>query len=1051
MGIEVLLCREKLDVTMADIRIRGTVYYRRFPTYREQMGIRRAQAIEDEPDSGEDYSTLSSVNPDAFADHNRFRLVFKKVPFQIEIEDYPLSELTESKRTLASGAAVRKAVHAQIESDLRRYRRVKGKIPKEVLASEDTYNEYVANVISGGRDVERGWDFHVISKQTGYDETTTKISIDLVNTNESPPTDEHDTHLFDLRIELSVSGSEFVPFEVDEIEDLPLVSREVIGLGSNCHVISDSKSEVHSEPMPVFEQKMQISRHHMELPFSELADDPFPILRKLDGTMKEYLEEARSHCTPSSEGRSKRDLEAFEDEIKRFRKGIQCLKKYDLVLEAFQLMNRTFAESSKGFPGWRTFQLVFIVMNITDVACNEYQEIENTQNRVDVIYFPTGGGKTEAYLGLVIFACFFDRLRGKKAGVTAITKFPLRLLSLQQIQRIVDVFGQGEMIRRNHNVISGDEYHPFSTGYYVGEKNTPNVLVNRWKNLDTFADIDRGAVDPDRWKVVTHCPFCGSEDVSVIPNPAETRILHRCASHECGMEIPVYVTDTEIYRYLPTFVVSTLDKFAAAGWQRFFRNLFGFVLKECPLHGYSSLLECMEYRNKNCSVEQSELRDVDLYDPSPCLLIQDEIHLIRESLGTFDSHYETFALWLKEMAAKGNSSMKIVAATATISDFEHQIRHLYLRPGVLFPHPGLDWHRRFYLEETPETERLLLGVMPHNKTQIYCVIDVIRYYEEMLQSYFRNPAVLVENSQCPSIKTEAQALGIIREYSVLLSYNLSKREGDAIGQSVSTQINPDLTRGGFESIAYTPMTGDVTFADVRNVLEKLESDWDRPPIDLVTATSMISHGVDIDRLNFMIFKDMPRNNAEYVQALSRVGRKLPGIVFVMFRPTRERDRSYYKYFGKFHEYKEFLIEPVPINRWARFSIERTLPGLFCAVLFNYVDVENLRKNLSHRVYMTGGFQRLYEEKVLSETEITEYLRTIYGVKEMDEGFLFDRVLEETVPRMFRRILGYRRGSDYIAMVLKNKPMSNFRDIDEQVEISPKADEIEGFMKLEKGV
>ena len=108
-------------------------------------------------------------------------------------------------------------------------------------------------------------------------------------------------------------------------------------------------------------------------------------------------------------------------------------------------MNRTFLKTSKKYSTWRLFQIVFIVSLVPDIAaCDEdvlldSQKAQTTLNEVSLLYFPTGGGKTEAFLGVLIFNLFFDRYRGKECGVTSILRYPLRLLSVQQVQRLANV------------------------------------------------------------------------------------------------------------------------------------------------------------------------------------------------------------------------------------------------------------------------------------------------------------------------------------------------------------------------------------------------------------------------------------------------------------------------------------------------------------------------------------------------------------------------------------------------------------------------------------
>ena len=138
---------------------------------------------------------------------------------------------------------------------------------------------------------------------------------------------------------------------------------------------------------------------------------------------------------------------------------------------------------------------------------------------MDIIYFPTGGGKTEAYLGVIVFQLFLDRLRGKTAGVSVWTRFPLRLLTLQQTQRAADVVGAAELIRKRHNDLrlSGQNVDGFAIGYLAGQEATPNELVAPAQGAAPDPNWSI-ATDPQarqRWKKVVRCPSCRTPSVTV--------------------------------------------------------------------------------------------------------------------------------------------------------------------------------------------------------------------------------------------------------------------------------------------------------------------------------------------------------------------------------------------------------------------------------------------------------------------------------------------------------------------------------------------------------
>lgn len=143
------------------------------------------------------------------------------------------------------------------------------------------------------------------------------------------------------------------------------------------------------------------------------------------------------------------------------------------------------------------------------------------------------------------------------------------------------------------------------------------------------------------------------------------------------------------------------------------------------------------------------------------------------------------------------------------------------------------------------------------------------------------------------------------------------------------------------------MTSDTDFQQVRKTLFEIqENRRNLEAKNLLLATSTISHGVDEDSFNVMYFFGIPNNNAEYIQAYSRTGRRHTGIVLDLIRLTRVRDRSYLKNFVIFHQNKDDLVEPVPINRWAKNAVYCTLPGLIVGMLYQYIALQKNMKMLA---------------------------------------------------------------------------------------------------------
>jgi hypothetical protein len=281
----------------------------------------------------------------------------------------------------------------------------------------------------------------------------------------------------------------------------------------------------------------------------------------------------------------------------------------------------------------------------------------------DVIWFPTGGGKTEAYLGLTVFALFFDRLRGRTNGVTALYRFPLRLLSLQQFQRIVKVVVAAESLRREEH-IGGD---PFTVGHWIGSQGSPNrVSAEDAARLEEDSGRlldDRTSALTRKYRKISECPNlgCGNRKVFLKFDRARWSLLHVCPS--CGA-LPVHIVDQELYRFLPSVIVGTVDKLAVLGQQRRFINLLGWTKGFCPDHGYAPENSC---EIPGCN--RHKLSERPIKDPVPALHIQDELHLLKEDLGAFDAHYETALLAMQREVPGSRVPWKNIAATATIEEF----------------------------------------------------------------------------------------------------------------------------------------------------------------------------------------------------------------------------------------------------------------------------------------------------------------------------------------------------------------------------------------------
>lgn len=666
----------------------------------------------------------------------------------------------------------------------------------------------------------------------------------------------------------------------------------------------------------------------------------------------------------------------------------------------------------------------------------------NDRSIVDIIYYPTGGGKTEAYLGVIVFHCFFDRLRGKTAGVTTWTRFPLRLLTLQQTQRVADVIGTAELVRRSHpdGRLSGRAVDGFAVGYFVGEEATPNELTPPRPGDVPDATWSTACDERARqgWKKIIRCPSCRTTTVRVDFDPDATRVLHRCTNRHCQFPngvLPVYVVDNEVYRLLPTVVVGTIDKLAGLGNQRKLSLVLGQVTGRCSVHGYYNAKCCQ----KDCADKRRLRPGAPAGISGPTLFVQDELHLLKEGLGTFDGHYETFLHELLRRTGQ-EAPVKIIASSATIEAFGRQVIHLYGRQDAsgaaqarVFPGQGPTLRDSFYARTLDYPQRLYVGVLPHNKTIFNAVLELFQYYQEEIERLGRLPGTASNPYGGQVVPGSADWAALLDPYRTSLGYFSVTRELNSIRTDLDAHVNTELERGGIPPLRIEELSGSTSSDRVTRILEDLEGSRSGAA-NAILATSMISHGVDVDRLNGMIFYGMPKQNAEYIQSSSRVGRAHVGIVFACLKPARERDQSHFSYFGKYHEFLGQLVEPVAINRWSKFSILRTIPGLFMAVLLQQV-ANSSRQDNPNRFYMVDFVKRQISDGALTANDFVPMLEDAYLVHRLPGvgAAAFRSEIQVRVRQFLDQILGAGGQATFVSNALVPTPMRSLRDVDEQIE------------------
>ena len=858
--------------------------------------------------------------------------------------------------------------------------------------------------------------------------------------------------LFNSGIKVKCRNAELIPVELDYFADDYKYDKYVYALGNNCNVACcDNNTVIQTVHVPVYYQKRLKTNDSSPVKFEDLVINPVKTLNFIYNNMLEELRiweddfEKRGDLTENGKRQFEQEISSFRLEIKRFKTGIDLIENYNMVRSAFQYMNRAFKQSAelKGYDSWRLFQIVFVVSLILDIVANEPDLILDDELKdkaktddTDILYFPTGGGKTEAFLGILVFNLFFDRLRGKDCGLTALLKYPLRLLSVQQVQRVSNILATAEKIRVSEN-IGGES---FSLGYFVGEGNTPNKINRELKK--TLSELSEDEID-EKFRLLDVCPFCGSSSVHVVYDEEKNSLRHICSNDNCssGGMLPLYMVDDDIYRFIPSVLISTVDKMTAIGLNMRFHNLLCGATHMCPKHGYTSRSKCLV---DGCTCTPADFRRVYMKDPAPTLLIQDELHLIKESLGAYDSHYETLVEYFIKQLSGCNRGIKVIGATATISAYAEQARHLYWKNAIRFPaaSPYLD-HNFYSFIDDNDLNRIIIGYAPFGKAIVNSVAYSLQYLKRVISELYQDPkqilaipGISVEGSEEERI---AKAIQLLEDYWIILEYNNVKMESNRVLQAIEDPINTELIADGIQPLSAKKMTGDDTFQEVRATLSAIEhaqSSIKDLDFNMIAATSMISHGVDADRFNLMLFYGMPGNTAEYIQAYSRVGRKHTGVVIDIMRPSREKDQSYLKNFVKFHEYKDILVDSVSINRWATKAVENTLPGILSSLILNYYEYE-LQYTVGD-VSKYGGLKKALVGGDITADMLKKHAYQIYKCSDNDSsiGKLYRISIDNIIDKLVSDLKGGSiEPKTYLTEAFDRcycHVMSSLRDTDKQI-------------------
>ena len=878
------------------------------------------------------------------------------------------------------------------------------------------------------------------------DEYCSLVNVSVTNASILSEYPFQDLHVYDCRLRLAVAH----PAEIKKQRFL-LAPRdyrfkdvaEVWGQGNACVVTRSDSGELVAETLPVFKQPVVEPRsdHVGSAKWDNLADDPHPTLDTIEAAMHDYLQQWKNFVhgsEPDIAEESSLDMARFKNEIERFQLGRRAMQDDERLERAFRLANRAFsrANTGKDYDSWHLFQIVYLVSHVPDLAAREHTEdplYRQELDFADVLWVPTGGGKTEAYLGLIVTALLYDRLRGKAKGVTAWLKFPLRMLSVQQLSRVLRILVEAERIRREDLQGAGD---PFELGYLVGGSNTPNSLTwaqEWWPGFETAVGAENGSFDERR--LLAECPFCNEETVRIDVDGQHRRLRHTCGA--CGEALPLHMSDEEIFRFMPSVLVGTVDKLTGLAWFGEFVQFSHGARWRCPDHGYFTFTQVKRcLAGSSCQRKPAEYeRQEAWYDPVPTFIVQDEMHLLKEELGAFDAHYEGALAEIQASAGIGSPS-KILAASATIEQYEDQLRQVYGRKPRSFPTPGFERTRSFYSQETTDTRRLYLGVMPHYRRKA----DVAGIVQQHLLSHISARQDTLDTSSASAPRSELEET--LFNYELSLAYVNSKIHGDQIADDLR-ELAQSFVDQDQDHLAMRVLTGDVRIAELAEPISRIEKDTlDTPRSDRIRAlvgTSVVSHGVDLERLNMLVMAGLPPTVADYIQASSRSGRKHVGLVITVFDAFSKRERSTFVNFNSFHQFLDRMVAPVPVNKYAYFGAERTLPGIAVALLWDLALDPALGGPAAgiKQTRLLSPWWQEHEDQL--KPRIRERLERSYRavVNGVNNRVLEDELIARVLHRWDEHELHsmVRFNHDRITELFMSKVLTSFRDVDEAVGFS----------------
>lgn len=833
-------------------------------------------------------------------------------------------------------------------------------------------------------------------------------SVFLVNRIESrtPDRPEDEEWLFQPKITVRAANGTpaFAARGMDDVawtDDPDLLANELLywnrpeyAIGHGCAVewsadegARSLASEVRTEILPAYElarvapresgesgldMRLLGGRERIGLSGDELRKLLKPIAEGYQAWIAEYLKGKLLAGVPwELRDQALDHISACEDALHRMNEGIELMASNSEARRAFCFANRAMAlqreRSVKALAKrrgeeppqtvtarWRPFQLAFVLLNLPAMVDRQHKH----RKVADLLWFPTGGGKTEAYLGLTAFALAYRRIRPQQpgyrddAGVTVLMRYTLRLLTIQQFQRATALICACEYLRDSEGVWGRQR---FSIGLWVGKSATPNSYSDSQRDTGAKEALERLAkgYSPKGGSPVQllHCPWCGTAltrkergrthkpiDGTYLADDASETILIYCADENCYFShvrggIPAHTVDDQIYRRVPSLVIATVDKFAQMPFNGRTQALFGRVERYCTRHGFLTAAEASHPNTHQMrSGGGSAAHSVRLNPPD--LVIQDELHLISGPLGTMVGLYETAVDVLSSVEIDGQPiGPKVVASTATVRRSEQQIGALFRRGVAVFPPPGIESTDSWFGTEIPLSDapgRLYIGVSAPGKS---VKTALVRVYAALL-------------SRAKALHTADAQAG--DPYMTLVGYFNSLRElggavrlvEDDVPGRMAVLLKRDRNKWPRRTLyEREELTSNKRAEEVPDILDKLERKFTASspvpgqyPIDTILATNMISVGVDIDRLGLMVVNGQPKTTAEYIQATSRVGRQPSGLIVTVYNWTRPRDISHYERFRSYHSSLYRYVEATSVTPFSSRARDKGLEGVATALI-----------------------------------------------------------------------------------------------------------------------